>query len=327
MARLHEPFRQRKTYVTSAVFVSTWEDGLFVFSAGAPERELAGSSVQAIAPDGHGRILAIVGGNSLHRRAPSGEWTEIITGEIDLACCVAAGDAIYIGTNEPSVLRVNAAGEIEKSCGFDNIAGRDAWYAGSAIINGKRVGPPLGVRSIAATSDGAVILANVHVGGIPRSMDAGATWQPTIDVGADVHEVRFHPSRRHIAAAASALGLCTSFDGGITWEIDNRGLYASHCSAVGFAGDDILVSASLNPFIPEGALYRRGVEDRGPLVRLTAGLPEWLGGKIDTRCISVNGPDVAFVDISGVLYVSADAGHTWSRRTDGIPMPSSVLLV
>jgi RND family efflux transporter MFP subunit len=35
-------------------------------------------------------------------------------------------------------------------------------------------------------------LVNVHVGGIPRSVDSGATWAPTIDVDADVHEVKDH---------------------------------------------------------------------------------------------------------------------------------------
>jgi hypothetical protein len=43
----------------------------------------------------------------------------------------------------------------------------------AAIIDAKLMGPPLGIRSMAATHDGAVLLANVHVGGVPRSTDAG----------------------------------------------------------------------------------------------------------------------------------------------------------
>ena len=309
----------------SAVLVSTWEAGLFVFSSGPPERELVGHSIQALASDGHGGALAIVDENSLRRRATDGAWSTIAAAE-NLACCVAAGGAIYIGTNDPSILRVDATGKIEKLTGFDQITGRDTWYAGSAIVDGKRVGPPLGVRSIAATADGDVVLANIHVGGIPRSIDRGATWRPTIDVATDVHEVRFHPARPNVVAAASALGLCISTDGGVTWDVDNRGLHASHCSAVAFVGDDVLASASINPFIPEGALYRRGVDDHGPLVRVTGGLPEWLGAKVDTRCIAVQGSNVAIADMSGVLHVSADSGRTWTRNADNIPMPSSVLI-
>jgi hypothetical protein len=87
--------------------------------------------------------------------------------------------------------------------GFDAVAGRDTWYAGAAIVDGKLMGPPLGIRSMAATCDGAVLLANVHVGGIPRSTDAGLTWQPTIDIESDVHQVCAHPSRPDIVIAAA----------------------------------------------------------------------------------------------------------------------------
>jgi hypothetical protein len=64
-----------------------------------------------------------------------------------------------------------------------------------------------------------VLLAYVHVGGIPRSTDGGATWQPTIDIDNDVHEVRAHPRRPDIVMAATAIGLCTSRDRGLTWEV------------------------------------------------------------------------------------------------------------
>jgi hypothetical protein len=87
-------------------------------------------------------------------------------------------DVIYVGTNDARMLRVGAGGALEQLHGFDAVAGRATWYAGSAVINGERVGPPLGIRSITATADGSVLLANVHVGGIPRSIDAGATWSP-----------------------------------------------------------------------------------------------------------------------------------------------------
>ncbi|HZL55810.1 MAG TPA: hypothetical protein VFC21_01945, partial [Bryobacteraceae bacterium] len=192
---------------------------------------------------------------------------------------------------------------------------------------GKLMGPPLGVRSITATSDGRVLLANVHVGGIPRSADRGATWQPTIGIDSDVHEVRAHPNRPGIVVAAAAVGLCTSRDGGATWEVERRGLHAPHCSAVGFAGDDVLVSAAASPFAPQGAIYRRGVDERCPLVRVAGGLPAWLDGNADTGCIATLGSAVAVADKKGNLYVSADNGRAWSCRADGIPTPSSVLIV
>jgi len=313
--------------VTSPVLVATWRAGLFVVSGGTPQQELANQSVSALAPDGHGGALAIVDGLSLCRRAPAGVWSTIATAEMNLACCVAVGDIIYVGTDDAMILRVSAAGEIEQLRGFEGVAGRDKWYAGGAVIDGKFVGPPLGVRYITSTSDGAVLLANVHVGGIPRSVDRGATWQPTIDINSDVHEVRAHPNRPGIVAAAAAIGLCTSSDGGATWEIEQRGLHALHCSAVAFAGDDILVSAAEGPFAPQGAIYRRGVDERGPLVPVTGGLPAWLDGIAHTGCIAANGAAVAVADRNGNLHLSADHGRTWSRRAEGLPTPGSILIV
>ena len=309
------------------MLVATWRDGLFVVGSENLDQELGAQSVGALAPDGRGGALAIVNGRSLRRRAPGGVWSTIANAELDLACCVAVGDVLYAGSDDAGVLRVGADGELERLRGFDEVAGRDTWYAGSAIINGQRVGPPLGIRSIAATRDGAVLLANVHVGGIPRSTDGGATWHPTIDVDSDVHEVRVHPDRPDIVMGAAAVGLCVSLDGGATWTVERDGLHASYCSAVAFAGDDVLVSASTDHFAAQGAIYRRRVDDNGPLVAVAGGLPEWIDGIADTRCIATHGSAAALADRKGNLYISADAGRSWSRRAGGLPTPSSVLIV
>ncbi len=317
----------------STVLVATWRDGVFVISGASREQEFANRSVRALASDGNGGALAIVDGRSLYRRTPDGVCNLIATAECDLACCIAVGDLIYVGTDDAHVLRVSAAGEIEQLRGFDEVAGRETWYAGSAVIDGKVVGPPLGIRSITATSDGAVLLANVHVGGIPRSVDGGLTWKPTIAIDSDVHEVRAHPNRPGIVAAAAAVGLCTSTDGGATWTVENAGLHAPHCSAVAFAGDDVLVSAAESPFAPKGAIYRwahrevRRLDQNCPMVMVAGGLPTWLDGIVHSGCMATQGSEIAFADMGGNLYVSADTGRTWSRQADGIPTPSSVLIV
>jgi hypothetical protein len=323
--RSHGPAQAELTSMASFVLVATWQDGVFAVGT-AVARELAGQSVGALAPDGRGGALAIVDRCALWRRAPGGGWSTIATTELDLACCVAVGDVIYVGSHDASVLRLGADGALERLRGFDTVAGRESWYAGSAVIDGQRIGPPLGVRSITATVDGTV-LANVHVGGIPRSTDGGRTWHPTIAVESDVHEVRAHPNRPGIVMAAAAIGLCTSHDGGATWRVEQDGLHASYCSAVAFAGDDVLVSASEHHFAAEGAIYRRRMDGHGPLVAVTGGLPEWIDGIADTRCIATHGPAAALADRQGTLYTSTDTGRTWSRRADGLPVPSGVLIV
>ena len=310
---------------TPTVLVATWDDGLHVIAGATGDRELSGQSVRALAPDGRGGALAIVG-RSLRRRDSSGVWSTLADSELDLSCCVAIGDAIYVGTDDARVLRVDAGGRLEPLRSFDTVPGRDTWYAGTAVVDGRVVGPPLGVRSMTATLDGA-LLVNVHVGGIPRSVDRGATWTPTIDVDADVHEVRAHPSRAGVVMAAAAVGLCTSRDGGATWEIEQAGLHAPYCSAIAFAGDDVLVSAGADPFAPQGAVYRRRLDGPGPLALVGNGLPAWTDGSADTRCIDARGEAIAICDRGGTLYVSMDAGKTWSRRAGGMAGPSSVLIV
>jgi hypothetical protein len=309
------------------VLAASWRDGLFVVSGESRHHELAGQSVRGLAPDGHGGALAVVDGHALCLRTCDGEWSTIATSEFQLACSVAVGDVIYVGTDDARVLRVSEDGKVDPLGGFDAVAGRDKWYAGSALINGQLVGPPLGVRSITASPDGTVLLANVHVGGIPRSTDGGVTWEPTIDVDSDVHEVCAHPIHPGIVIAAAAIGLCISRDSGATWTVEQEGLHAPYCSAVAFSSSDILVSASVDHFATQGAIFRRPMDGPGPLVPVGAGLPRWLDGITDTGCIAACGSALAVADKAGNLYLSADAGRTWSRRANGLPTTSSVLIV
>ncbi len=309
------------------ILVATWGDGLFAVTGDGPTQEIANQSVSGLAPDGRGGALAIVGQHSLHRRAPSGGWATVATSEFELSCCMAVRDAIYVGTNDARMLRLShAGGVLDPMDGFDNVAGRDAWFAGSAIVNGQRMGPPLGIRSVAASSNGSVLFANVHVGGIPRSMDGGKTWQPTIDINSDVHEVRAHPENPDIVVAAAAVGLCISRDSGATWIIEREGLQASYCSAVAFSGDDILVSASIDHFAAQGRIYRRPVKPDGSLVAVEGGLPAWIQGIADSGCIAANGSSIAVADQAGNLYASDDFGRAWFCRSTRLPTPSGVLI-
>jgi photosystem II stability/assembly factor-like uncharacterized protein len=311
---------------TPAVMMATWSDGLFVLSPGSVHQEFAGRSVRGLRRDQRGGVIAIVDRRTVYRRAADGAWRIAATSPADLASCVEVGDAIYAGTDDARMLRIDAGGQCEPLAGFEAVAGRDKWYAGTAIVDGRVMGPPLGVRSMTATCDGAALLVNVHVGGIPRSTDRGKTWQPTIDIEVDVHEVAAHPTRPELAIAAGGLGLCVSHDAGATWTVEDEGLHAPHCSAVAFAGDDILVSASVDPFSAEGAVYRRPVAERGRL-QPVGGLPRWLDGKCDTNCIDARESWVALADQAGNVYVSEDAGRTWSCRATGRAGPSAIAIV
>ncbi len=311
---------------TPTVLVSTWGNGLFRVAADGVHPESTAEPVRYLTTDGHGGALAILGSGSLCRRTRAGEWHTLASSDLALSCCLAVGDAIYAGTDDAQLLRLGPTGILEPLTGFGAVAGRDSWYAGTALINGRVLGPPLGVRSLTATCDEAVLLANVHVGGIPRSTDGGKTWQPTISIDADVHQVHAHPTRPEVVIAAAAVGLCISTDAGATWDIESQGLHATYCSAVAFAGDDILVAAATDHFAAQGALYRRSLADRaGTLARVEGALPPWLAGIADTHCIATDAAVTVVIDRAGNLYLR-EYPHDWTHRATGLIAPSSLLI-
>jgi hypothetical protein len=307
------------------VMVATWSDGVSVFSGGTRTRAFEGQPTHCVAGDGQGGAYVIVGSGDVWAWSPGRDWRLVASCDTALSCCIEVGGRLLAGTDDARVLELSG-GRWSALEGLDATPGRDRWYAGTAVIDGEVVGPPLGIRSMAASCDGAVLLANVHVGGVPRSTDGGRTWQPTLDIDDDAHQVAAHPSRQEIVAVAAAAGLGVSGDGGATWSLTSEGLHASHCSATAVTEDWVLVSASVDPFAPEGALYRRRIGSDGPLERVGGGLPEWLGGKIDTYCMAASGDDVAFVDWSGALYGSHDQGESWSRWAEGFAAPSGVFI-
>ncbi len=309
-----------------SVLVATWDDGLFVVDGTRCRHELAGEPVCGLTADGRGGALAIVGGHSLRRRSADGKWHTLAEDTSPLACVAAVDDKILVGTNDGArLLCMVDGGPLEPLPGFDAVAGRDKWFAGTFVIEGKVVGPPLGVRSLSGAPDGGRLHAAVHVGGIPRSTDGGVSWQPTLDIESDVHEVCIHPTCSGIVAAATAVGLGLSRDGGASWTFETEGLHAPYCSAVAFAGDDVLVAASVHHFASEGAVYRRALDGGSSLAPVAVTPSSWTVGIVDTGCIAVLGSVLAVAD-GGNLYVSHDAGHTWARVADDIPDASALLL-
>lgn len=306
--------------------MGTWADGLIVWSPRGKSHELTGQRVSGLSADGHGGALAIVGQRSLSRRSVDGVWTTLAKADTDLSCCLMAGGEILVGTDEARLLRL-VAGRLEPISSLDAVDGRETWFAGTAVVDGRVLGPPLGVRSMDASPEGERLHVNVHVGGIPRSSDAGATWHPTIDVMADVHEVRVHPHRPEVVAAAGAAGLWMSDDGGLHWRVETEGLHGEYCSAVAFVGEDILVAASEHHFASSGAVYRRPIDERGALTRVDASESGWLHGIADTHCLVANGDAVAIADGESTLRFSSDAGHHWTVCATGLPQASSALIL
>lgn len=308
------------------IAVGTWADGLFVCIGSEQSHELQGQSVIGLSPDGQGGLLAIVGKQELRRRSADGLWSTLATFDAALSCCMATPHGVFVGTDDARLLRLDGD-RLEAVAAFDRVEGRDTWFAGTAVVDGRVVGPPLGIRSMDASPDGGQVFVNVHVGGIPYSTDGGATWRPSIDVMTDVHQVRVHPERPNIVAAAAAVGLCMSYDGGAHWQTITEGLHESYCSALTFVGNDVLVAAAEHHFSPRGAVYRMPIAEGATPTKVQASDSGWLHGIADTYCLVAQGQCVAAVDGEAALRVSNDAGETWSVRAAKLPPASSCLIL
>src|SRR5947199_198308 len=177
-----------------------------------------------------------------------------------------------IGTEQAHLLRLTDS-ELARVDSFETVAGREAWYT--------PWGDPADVRSIAVAADG-TIHVNVHVGGVARSRDGGASWAPTVDVEADVHQVLAHPSRAEVVLVAAAEGLGVSRDGGDSWQFATAGLHAHYLRAVTVAGDQALVSASTGFHGRRSAIYRKRLEGGTHFERCAAGLPNWFHDNVNT---------------------------------------------
>ena len=287
---------------TSSGLFATNGDGL------QPDPGFGTRSVTALAA-ATGTVWGIADRRTLVRREPDGSWTDIAaSAELDLGCVLATRTGVHVGTDEAHLFRLEGE-DLSWVKAFESVEGRDEWYTPWG-------GPPA-VRSMAADLAGR-LHANVHVGGIPRSVD-GERWEPTIDIDADVHQVIAHPGEPDVVLAAGAVGLCVSVDGGANWRTERDGLHSSYARAVAVSGDTVLISACTGPHGGRGALYRTRLEAGAGFEKCTAGLPEWFDGNIDSGWVAASGSIVAFGTPDGEVYRSEDAGVRWSRIAADVP--------
>ena len=211
-----------------------------------------------------------------------------------------------MGTVEGHLVRLP---ETEWLDSFEQAPGRESWYT--------PWGGPADVRTLAAGPDG-TIYVNVHVGGILRSTDGGASWEPTLDIDLDVHQVTVADDGTVLAATAR--GLALSEDQGDTWTVVDDGLAATYSRAVAVAGDTVLLSVSTGPDGHRAAVYRRPLHGSGPFRRSAIGLPGSFPGNVDTFCLVADGALAALGTFAGRVYLSDDAGASWATVAAGPPV-------
>ena len=260
--------------------------------------DLADREITALAGD-----LALVESRAVWR---NGAW---VGGEVDgpaATCVLPVEGGALLGTAEAHLVRFPAG---KRGASFDEAPERERWYT--------PWGGPADVRSLAAAPDG-TLYVNVHVGGILRSTDGGDTWEPTLDIDLDVHQVVV--AADGTVLAATARGLATSTDGGDSWAVVDEGLPATYARAVAVAGDTVLLSASTGPDGRRAAVYRRPLAGGGPFRRTSIGLPSSFPGNVDTFCLVADGDRAALGTFAGRVYASDDAGGSWSTVAAGPPV-------
>jgi hypothetical protein len=287
------------------------EDGLRRIDEEGDERgvDLGGQEIRAIAPEAT-TVWALADGESVWRSLGSGSW--------DMAAPVPGGSGnclwptsagLLVGTGEAGLLRF-ADGALQPVASFEQVTGRSKWYTPWG-------GPP-DSRSISEGPEGAIYV-NVHVGGIVRSRDGGRSWEPTIDIDADVHQVLAPKERPGLVLSACAEGLAISEDGGDSWRFDTKGLHGTYLRAVAFSEGLVFVTASEGHRGRQAAVYTRRLGDEGPFTKCTTGLPAWFPSNINTFCLAASGPSAAFGTEEGSVFISKDEGSSWREIATGLP--------
>ncbi|HEX6331201.1 MAG TPA: hypothetical protein VF129_07930, partial [Actinomycetota bacterium] len=152
-------------------------DGVYVLEEGTSTVEPAGwdrehpGAVTALARAGSEQ-WAIVDRYEIWR-SEGGHWTHVVNAlNLELQCLADTQAGRLVGSSQAHLFRiVPPPTPLETVEAFDRVDGRNRWYTPWG-------GPP-DARSIA--EDDNAVYVNVHVGGIVRTRDEGATWEPTID--------------------------------------------------------------------------------------------------------------------------------------------------
>lgn len=172
--------------------------------------------------------------------------------------------------------------------------------------------------------DPRTIYAGVEIDGVFRSRDGGQTWEHLPPLGdkplnGDIHGLAIAPGDRPKLLATTPDGVWSSFDEGQSWSLHSFPRFAerdtiSYCRGVALKpGDPNVMFVGNGDFIPG---------KRGAIQRTVDGGKTWAAAALPVEPNSVvywlatNPADPNIVvanSLHGYVYLSADAGASWSK--------------
>lgn len=283
-------------------------DGLHILGTPGRSVDFEGRAVRAMARHADAR-WALVDESEVWSHQQAGTWEQAASLPDGGAQCLASdGRALWIGGASAQLWRLED-GQLDANEAFEHAPTRDEWFTPWG-------GPPA-VRSIDGAPDG-TLYVNVHVGGVLRSDDGGASWQETIDLRSDVHQVIYH-AQTGLLLAACGRGLARSDDRGANWQYETEGLHGTYLRAVAVAGEALLVTASDGPHGSRAAVYRKRLATDEPFERCRSGLPEWFDHNLNTHCLIASGSELALGSRDGRVFTSQDQGESWEILAEDLP--------
>jgi photosystem II stability/assembly factor-like uncharacterized protein len=179
--------------------------------------------------------------------------------------------------------------------------------------------------------DARTMYVSIEVGGLLRSDDGGETWHDVPGMFEDVHRLLISPADPRRMYVSGGMGLWLSDDAGKTWQNTTDGEHE-----IGGYPDQ-LVYHPRNPelmFVAAaqdtpnhwrethfaGARIARSRDGGRSWQVLTNGLPDRMQGNIEAMCLEGVGDGCALfaASTSGEVFVSEDAGESWSVAVEGL---------
>jgi photosystem II stability/assembly factor-like uncharacterized protein len=209
----------------------------------------------------------------------------------------------FAGTGPPAVYHYHD-GRWHEFGAVRDLPSRDRW----SFLHGD---PP---HVVTLTASGAFIMAGIEMGGVIRSRDGGATWEPSGEgvVNEDVHRLfADHEDPNHLFLGA-ADGLYETRDGGDQWThvSGSEGLYVHGIAAHPKERRTLYLQARGGPLLRwkiGGAFERIGRE---------LPMPDF---GVDALDVDHAEPETLYYGAGEFIYRSSDGGASWEEWVADLP--------